>query len=294
MQTRTILRSLFLLLLIAVPVIAAQVSRLTTFTDGSVLTASDLNSEFNNVISGINSINDSQVSATAAIDPKKLGSTIAGDGIARDSSTGVLAVNDDDTTLTISGDVLKVKDTGISATQLATSAVTSVKILDATIATADLAAASVTQAKLATLSLINTPATYASSEICRVDASDSTTSTSYQDFADCVLTTSGNRPVYFKLHPRTVADGTSGKIRVTGTSGTVLATIAVFEGATELFSVPFEITSGSGAVAGSFPAAIHVIRATPSAAAHTYTLKGKVNASGEEITVTGEFIVGEM
>lgn len=97
---------------------AALVSRVKTFTDGSILTAADLNNEFNNLVNNLNAVDDSNISASANIDPSKIESTIGGSGIARDASTGVLSTNVDDSTLEVSGDIVQVKDDGISNAKL--------------------------------------------------------------------------------------------------------------------------------------------------------------------------------
>lgn len=123
MQTRFI-RNLILVVLLTTVGIAypAIVSRIVTFTDGTVLTAADLNSEFNNLVNNINALDNDNISATANISPSKLSATIAGDGIGRDSGTGVLEVNDDNSTLEINADTLRVKDNGITDAKLRQSA----------------------------------------------------------------------------------------------------------------------------------------------------------------------------
>lgn len=133
---------------------AALISRVYTFTDGSVLTAAQLNTEFNNVVNGVNSIDNANIATGAAIDPSKISSTVAGDGITRNSTTGVLAVGVDSSTIEITGDALNVKASGITATQLGTGAVTSAKILDATIATADIAPNAITTGLIANLTIV--------------------------------------------------------------------------------------------------------------------------------------------
>ena len=57
-----------------------------------------------------------------------LQSAVAGDGLAY--SAGVISVNDDDSTLTIVGDVLKIKDSGVGSSQIAADAVDGTKIAD--------------------------------------------------------------------------------------------------------------------------------------------------------------------
>lgn len=122
--TRKVAAALFLVSTIAV---AGTISRLTTFQDGQVLFASDLNSELNQIVNLLNgSIDNDNLSNTANISASKLSATIAGDGIGRNSSTGVLAVNVDASTIEVSGDTVQVKDAGITFAKLSTAAVNSI------------------------------------------------------------------------------------------------------------------------------------------------------------------------
>jgi hypothetical protein len=57
-----------------------------------------------------------------------LASTVSGDGLTYNA--GVINVNDDDSTLTIVSDVLKIKDAGVTGTQIAADAVDGTKIAD--------------------------------------------------------------------------------------------------------------------------------------------------------------------
>ncbi len=57
-----------------------------------------------------------------------LADTVAGDGLTYNA--GVINVNDDDSTLTIVSDVLKIKDSGVTGTQIAADAVDGTKIAD--------------------------------------------------------------------------------------------------------------------------------------------------------------------
>jgi len=105
---------------------AATVSRVTSFSDGEVLFAADLESEFNNLVDNINTLDNDNLASGANISPAKLSATIAGDGLSRNGSTGILEVNDDNSTLEISGDVLQVKDAGITLAKQANLAALSV------------------------------------------------------------------------------------------------------------------------------------------------------------------------
>jgi hypothetical protein len=106
---------------------SALISRTVTFEDGNILTASQLNSEFNNVVNGVNSIDNANIASGANIDPAKLSATIAGIAITRNAA-GALAVGVDDSTIETNADLIRLKDSGI----------TSAKILDGTIVNADI------------------------------------------------------------------------------------------------------------------------------------------------------------
>lgn len=123
---------------------AAIVSRVTSFSDGQVLFASQLNNEFNNLISGINSINNDQIASNANISASKLSATLAGDGITRDGTTGALSISVDDSSIEIDSNTLQVKDGGISNAKIRDSAAVSVigRSANSTGDVADIAAAS--------------------------------------------------------------------------------------------------------------------------------------------------------
>ena len=71
--------------------ISATVSRIKVWNDGEILTASQLNAEFSNIVSGVNNITNDNISASAAISPSKIDSSIAGSGLDVNPS-GVLSV----------------------------------------------------------------------------------------------------------------------------------------------------------------------------------------------------------
>lgn len=123
---------------------AAIVSRVTTFSDGSVLFASDLNSEFNNLVNNINALDNDNIIAGAAISPSKISGTITGSGLLRDGTTGALSIDPDDVTVEISSNEVRLKDNGVSSAKLRQSAALSVvgNSTNATANVADIAAGS--------------------------------------------------------------------------------------------------------------------------------------------------------
>lgn len=133
------LQRVFFFLVAAAVLMAPQTSQVNTYVNGNVLTADQLNAEFGNLYSTINSLDEDNFLDTTSFSATFLNAAAAGDGIARDTGTGVLEVNVDDSTLEVSSDVVRVKDSGI----------TSAKILNGTIATADIADSQVTSAKVA-------------------------------------------------------------------------------------------------------------------------------------------------
>lgn len=110
--------------------VAAPVSRVTNFVDSNVLTASQLNSEFNNVLGGVNSINNAQIATNAQIAPSKIAGTIKGSGIERNGSTGALSVKTDNVTLEVSSDNVQIKDDGVTNAKIANDAVNTDQLAD--------------------------------------------------------------------------------------------------------------------------------------------------------------------
>lgn len=176
---------------------AAVCSRTMTFGDGSILTAAQLNAEFNAITNCSNSLNDDNISTSASILPSKLNSTIAGDGIARDGATGVLSVGVDGSTIEINSDALRVKDAGITGAKLNSNAadastlevaggwmrvkdsgIVTAKILDANVTTAKIADGAVTQAKREALNIQTSAGcgNYATSSATWVDVTNQSVS----------------------------------------------------------------------------------------------------------------------
>lgn len=98
---------------------AAIVSRIYNFTDGSILTASQLNTEFNNLVNGMNSLDQTNFVPSANFSPLQINASIAGSAIDRDTGTGALSVSVDDVTIEVSSNELRVKDGAITQAKLA-------------------------------------------------------------------------------------------------------------------------------------------------------------------------------
>jgi hypothetical protein len=197
-------------------VTAATISRIKTFSDGEILTASDLNSEFDNVVDGVNSITNDNVASNAALSPAKFSAAIKGDAIARDPSTGSLSVKVDNSTIEIILDSLRVKDGGITGAKLNANTVdnvtlektgttlnikndgvTTTKIANGAITTTKIANGAITAEKKAALG----QQISASSGLFSVSDSN----TFYADVPNLSVTiTTSGRPVFIGLIP----DGT--------------------------------------------------------------------------------------
>lgn len=153
MQTRTTLKTVYLVIILSTltcfSAYASTISRLTTFVDGQVLFAGDLNGELNQLVNTVNLLDNSNLSSSANISPSKLSAAIAGAAINRDAISGILSVNVDGSTIVIAGNALSVVAGGIGPTQLAANSVTTAAIADGAVTTAKLPDGAVTTAKIA-------------------------------------------------------------------------------------------------------------------------------------------------
>lgn len=193
--------TIFTVLTLAVVLMGALTSQVNTYVNGNTLTADQLNSEFGNIYSTINNLDDANFSASPALDPVKISSTVAGDGLDRNVTTGILSVGVDDSTIEIDSDILRVKDLGITSAKLAAtavtagkiaaSAVTTTEILDATIAQADLSSNSVTSAKIVNGTIVG--ADFADDSITSAKIQDGTlTRADHADRSSSATATLGN------------------------------------------------------------------------------------------------------
>lgn len=292
-----------LFVLVAGVVSAGLISRITTFTDGTVLFASDLNGEFNQLVNLVNgNLDNDNISASAAISPSKITAAIAGDGLSRNGSTGELAVNTDDATLEVSSDAVRIKEiTGLSVlgrSVASTGVVAAITGTDGqalrvsgtslgfgTIATAGIADAAVTQAKRAALGQ-------------QVSSSSGSFSTSASTFTDVTnlsvtLTTTG-RPVFVTAYSVDTAGGASAGVIKCNTSlnNPVSCFAAITVDGSVASSNNFNLnTDGNGAgMTLSYPCSAISYFDLPSAGSHTY--KMQVKGTSTSVTVINCKLVG--
>jgi len=127
-------------------ILAAQTSQVNTYINGNTLTADQLNSEFSNIYSTINNLDNANLTSGSNIDPLKISAVIDGSGIARQGD-GSLDVNVDGVTVKSIADQIVISDLPGSA--IVAGGGTTTQIADNTIAKVDTAI--VTTAATATL-----------------------------------------------------------------------------------------------------------------------------------------------
>lgn len=275
---------------------SAVCSRTITFSDGSVLTASQLNDEFNAAISCINSIDNSNISSNAAILPVKLSSTIAGDGLSRDGSTGVLSVGVDNSTVELSSDAVRVKDAGITGAKLATSAADSstlevasgsMRIKNSGVSTAKIANSAVTRAKLA-----DVDQEYGAYE----STTGNITSTSAVDFSpskEVTITTTG-RPVFIGLVSNSSVSSYQTIVCTGPTHASAFCSIRLVRGSTSIADFTMESFTTGTSTRLKLPISVIWHIDQPAAGTYTYKLKGLVS-SGRQLSVDyGRLIAYEL
>lgn len=256
--------------------IGAPVSRVTNFVDGNVLTASQLNSEFNNVIGGVNSVNNAQIATNAQIAPSKIAGTIKGDAIDRNGSTGALSVKTDNATVEISGDNIQIKDDGVTNAKLAADSVDVDQIIDEAVTTAKLDDGAVTQAKRAALNFVESSSS----------GGFSTTSTTLTDVTNLSISiTTTGRPVFIGLVGASTSDTNTNLsflgISSNGASGT--GGVYLLRDSSVISNVNFAASSGNGSATNMYnTCSSFSMVETPSAGTYTY----KVQARGFTIPGT--------
>lgn len=257
MRKATLFKVLLFVLLIPLAAYAAIISRVTNFSDGQVLTAAQLNAEFNNAVDGVNNIDNANISSGANISASKIAAAIAGSGLERDGSTGVLSVSVDDVGIEIDGNTLQLKDDGVTTAKIDDDAVTTAKILNANVTTAKIADGNVTPAKL---SASNTVVS-ASDSGAFSTASTSTAGVAVTNLSVSITTT--GRPVEITMKSNST---TSYDIPGLEASGSLTGFIFFYRDATML-SVE---TASQGETS---PCSSVSFIETPAAGTYTYTVR---------------------
>ena len=145
---------LILVLLISTQVMAGVITPITTFSDGQVLTAAQLNDEFNNHLNTINGgLDDANLSPTANISGSKLDPAIAGDAL--EIAAGVMAVTPDGVTMETASDAIQIKDGGVTSAKIFDGTVALIDMANNSVDTPELVALSVTAAKIDSLAVTN-------------------------------------------------------------------------------------------------------------------------------------------
>jgi hypothetical protein len=262
-------------------VIANTISRVKNFSDGEILTAADLNAEFNNVVDGVNSITNDNIANNAAISPAKISSAIKGSGITRNTTSGSLSLNVDNSTVEIVNDNLQVKNAGITGAKLNDNVVdditiektgTTLNIKDGGVGSTQIANGAVTQAKRASLNL----QTSSSSGTFNITNSSSTYSTVTN--LSVTITTTG-RPVFVGL----MSDGTN----TTATTEACLVTDGGF----------YRFARGSSSLGGFFvgsnsvPCTSFFVIDSPSAGTYTYSFQQRTSGGSQRRDVTRAVLI---
>lgn len=252
----------------AIVATAATISRVKTFSDGEILTASDLNAEFDNVVDGVNSITNDNIASNAAISPTKISSAIKGTAIDRNSTSGALSVKVDDATIEVDSDVIRVKDDGITGAKLNSNVVDNVtleqtgntlRVKTSGIGSAQIADGSITQAKRASLGIQIS----ASSGLSIVTDS----STSFADVPNLSVTiTTTGRPVFIGI----MSDGTDQSNSSCQVTSGSTATIYAFERSGTLIAA---IGANNGDLN---PCSSYYVIDTPTAGTYTYKFRQKL------------------
>jgi len=253
--------SLAVIALIAFISMGALTSQVNTYINGNVLTADQLNSEFGNIYSTVNNLNEDNLTALTQIEPTKLDPTLSGEGLDRQVD-GSLDVNVDGvTTKIIAGEVV-IDDLPGSA--LATGAVSSTEILDNTITQVDRAVK--TAGTPATLGNVALSADTGAAELVFTTASTG-------DLVNnsVTITTQGG-PVLISMQAGTSSTNTYIECEELTTDP---CTLEVDKGGGTLIKVPFYTQAGKYRLP---PAAFNFID-VPGAGTYTYKIKYDVGSA---------------
>jgi hypothetical protein len=261
----------------------AVATQITSYSDGSVLTASQLNSEFGNLYSTINALDNANIASGANISPAKIDAAIAGDGIARNGSTGVLEVNDDNSTLQISGDILSIKDLGVTLAKMAADSVNSSKIVDGAIVNADISAsAAIDRSKLGA---VGQQVSSSSNTF-----SHTTVGAPFVDVTNLTVTiTTTGRPVMIGMMPGGTSSSNNGYVSFTRTGGgnSAAAQLCFNRGGScvEYHGIGGTATNASSSLNYRYPCSSFTMIDTPAAGTYTYKMQGQFTTGPGELEV---------
>lgn len=229
---------------------------------------------------------DSDLAAASA-------STLAGDGLVA-AGDGTLAVNVDNSTIELSSDAIRVKDSGISTgkinnlavttAKIDASAVTTAKINDLAVTTAKINDSAVTAAKIATGVITQVKMGSLGQQVSASSGSYSTTSTSYGDVTNLTVTITGTgRPIALNL----ISDpGSAGGYSASTSGGQARLQLKVLRDSSAVAEEMFEQSAGWTA-----PASLFWIDHNASAATYTYKVQARVSALTSSGSVTNVRLV---
>lgn len=293
-------------LLSAQPAQAALCSRVYNFTDGSILTASQLNTEFNNNVDCVNGITDANILGGAAILPSKISASIAGSAISRNVTTGALSAIPDGSTLEISSNALQVKDGGITLPKFATGVVSSIvdqvtlqypspgpspviSIKDSGVTSAKLATDSVETAKIKDG---NVTAAKIAAQTYSISSSVTQTITTNGGFSDVsglsvTISAVAGKIIKFGLIGAPVGSGVNDGSQLLLSSGNVVvskAFIQILRDSTSVFNDAYDATKGgAGTVLQLSPSVVNGVDIPGSSG--TYTYKVQVYCPGNDTSL---------
>lgn len=286
----------------ALVLMAPLTSQVNTYVNGNVLTANQLNSEFGNIYSTVNNLDNANLTDSANISPAKISASIDGTAISRNGSTGALSVAVDNSTIETNSDQIRVKTLGITTAQIANDAINSDKIAEAAVNSSEIASNAVDTAELAnnavtsdrilnfTIAKVDLAVKTASSSSAtsgNVAISSSsgnsviTVSSGTQDLTNVSVTiTTNGGPVHLVAISNTGTVDSYFRVQdATGLLDTASATLKVIRGVTTISSHRLDIQADAGSDDLGLnvpPGSIQFID-VPSSGTHTYKLQVEVN-----------------
>jgi hypothetical protein len=246
------------LLALSLLLMSAATSQVNSYINGNTLTADQLNSEFSNIYGTLNSIDNTNISTGANIDPAKIAATIEGEGVSRQSD-GSLDVAVDGTTVKIVSNQVAISDLPGSA--IVEGGIGSTQIADGGVAKIDLAVKTATAT--ASLGNVGLSSSTGASELVF------TTGTSGDLANNLVNITTNGGPVRISIVPGTSATNSYVECEDVTTDPCILE---LSRGGGTVVKIPFY---GEGAKMRIPPGSFSFID-TPAAGTYEYKIKYEV------------------